>query len=144
MEDVFEAVDGKVPLLIELKSHAPRVGALERAVHDLVVQYHGEFALQSFNWRSMAWFRRTAPSMLRGQLSSGADGVPFYHLTQPDFVAYNLAALPRPMPKPLGDRKIPLIAWTIRDLEDRAKAVKVAGNFIFDASEELLTAIEAG
>jgi len=45
----LELVNGRVPLLIELKNFSFCVGRLESAVYDLLVRYDGPFAVQSFN-----------------------------------------------------------------------------------------------
>lgn len=69
LSEVLKIVDGKVPLLIELKGGAP-FGELESRVDHMMKKYKGEFAVQSFNPFSVMWFRFHSPKVTRGQLSS--------------------------------------------------------------------------
>lgn len=69
LSEVLKIVDGKVPLLIELKGGAP-FGELESRVDHMMKKYKGEFAVQSFNPFSVMWFRFHSPKVTRGQLVS--------------------------------------------------------------------------
>ena len=69
LEQVLELVDGQVPLLIEIKNES-NVGRLEQSLYDLLKNYSGEYAIQSFNPYVLEWFKLNAPNVLRGQLSS--------------------------------------------------------------------------
>ena len=132
LADVLELVSGRVPLLIELKTHAPRVGRLERAVVEALKGYSGEAALQSFNPLSVGWLLRHAPGFLRGQLASGPAGPPPRSAAKADFVAYRVEDLPNPAVTRLRERGIPIIAWTVRSAEQKAPAMAYADNYIFE------------
>ena len=69
LKEVLEFVDGKTPLLIEIKNNL-KVGDLETKTYELLKNYKGEYAVQSFNPYSLEWFKNNAPNVLRGQLSS--------------------------------------------------------------------------
>ena len=69
LEEVLKLVKGKVPLLIEIKNQE-KVGPLERQVLDLLKNYKGEYAIQSFNPYTLRWFYEHAPKIWRGQLAS--------------------------------------------------------------------------
>ena len=68
-EDVLNLVDGKVPLLIELKIPKHSLKICEKT-YELLKNYHGDYLVQSFNSLGIWWFRIHAPEILRGQLSS--------------------------------------------------------------------------
>ena len=55
LEEVLELVKGEVPLLIELKDS--RGFTLEKEVSKILENYKGEFAIQSFDPRTVLWFR---------------------------------------------------------------------------------------
>jgi len=146
---VLHFVDGRVPLLIELKNEGV-IGKPEAALLSQVSGYHGQFAIQSFNPYSLQWFERNAPHILRGQLAGNFKGVSFAWYKQqllsnlllnwvskPHFVAYDVRALPN-LPTLLSHRvfNLPLLAWTIRNERDRQWALKYADNFIFDRFEQ--------
>lgn len=61
-------VDGRVPLLIEIKNEGD-AGEMEGLVYEELKRYQGQYAIQSFNPYSVKWFRDNAPNVVRGQLS---------------------------------------------------------------------------
>ena len=67
--EVLAAVDGKVPLLIELKGENGNA-ALCPAVAALLDGYSGAWCVESFNPLLLRWFKKHRPSALRGLLST--------------------------------------------------------------------------
>ncbi|MEG1500094.1 MAG: glycerophosphodiester phosphodiesterase family protein [Clostridia bacterium] len=144
-EEVLKLVDGKIPLLIEIKN-TQKVGELEAKVLDLLKNYKGEFAIQSFNPYVLMWFKQNAPEILRGQLSCSFKGekMAFFKKfvlkrmllnksSKPNFISYCGQDLPNRFVKRYN--KIPLLAWTIRSQEDYMKVVKYCDNIIFEDFE---------
>ncbi|MDP4195357.1 MAG: glycerophosphodiester phosphodiesterase family protein, partial [Bacteroidota bacterium] len=70
LSDVLKLVNGKVPLLLEIKTRK-NIGWLELKLLNMLSKYKGEYAIESFNPWSIKWFRDNAPEITRGQLSSG-------------------------------------------------------------------------
>lgn len=108
LSEVLSFVDGRVPLLIELKIPGRSVRICEET-YKLLKTYHGPYLIQSFNTMGLRWFRLHAPHILRGQLSSNltADHTTepyilkfmvkhllFNFLGRPDFISYKLKDLP--------------------------------------------------
>lgn len=127
LREALEEVGGRVPLLVEVKQEGP-VGELETATAVALGQAQAQAAVQSFNPRSVGWFRRNDPERLRGMLSAAFNETPMHpavkallrsHLptvcTRPDFIGYDIEALPHRytenVARMLG---IPLIGWTVR------------------------------
>ena len=65
---VLKLVDGRVPLVIELKNEGNAAG-LCRATLAALEGYNGPWCIESFDPRPLFWLRRNAPQVLRGQLS---------------------------------------------------------------------------
>ena len=65
--DVLNLVNGKVPLIIELK-YDRKYGLLESEVINLLKDYNGLYAIKSFNPLSLYYFKKHAPNIIRGQL----------------------------------------------------------------------------
>jgi len=141
-KEVLKLVDGKVPLLIEIKNDG-KVGELEKELLAMLKKYNGEFAIQSFNPFVLLWFKENAPNILRGQLSSFFKGekmsflrkcalkrMRFNRQTKPDFISYNADDLPNRFVRKY--KNLPLLAWTIRNKDDFMKAVKHCDNMIFE------------
>lgn len=144
LRDVLELVDGRAPLLIEIKNRF-KVGVLEHALYRELQSYSGEIAVQSFNPFSIAWFRRNAPHIARGQLSTdfwgtqlaGYKKMVLRHMAlhpwaKPSFIGYDLRCLPYWAPTLFRRRGLALLAWTVRSQEDVTRAESVADNYIFE------------
>ena len=130
LREVLDAVDGKTPLLIELKS-GPDNARLCQALMDILRDYKGEYLVESFNPLIVAWFRFHAPQVVRGQLVGplqiyrpAGNGIAAFcmaglltnFVSRPDFVAYDANA-PRFF-SPHFQRfmfRTPMAAWTVRD-----------------------------
>ena len=141
LQEVLEAINGKTAIMIELKP-VNKKDKIEKIVYSLIKDYEGDIAVKSFNPFSMLWFKRHAPEILRGMLSSNFDGINmpwiyktgiknlwFYRLIKPDFISYNYINLPN---KIVQKKNIPVIAWTIDSKEIEVKALKVANNIVFE------------
>ena len=145
LAEALTFIAGRVPVLIEIKNEG-KVGPLEAALLKTVVDYSGEFAVQSFNPYSLAWFKKQAPHIPRCQLSSNFKGINvawglklilsnllLNWASSPHFIAYDVNALPN-LPTTIASRifKCPLLAWTVRTPADRQRALQHADNIIFD------------
>lgn len=143
--EVLEMVGGRVPVLIEIKQRM-KVGRLEQAVADLLDKYNGEFALQSFNPFTLAWFVRNRPGFMRGQLSGDFKGEKMAGVlkwvlsnlylnwkSKPHFVGYESRALPGKRVGYLRKKGMPVIAWTIRDEAEHLRVKNLCDNIIFES-----------
>ena len=144
LKQVLEFVDGKVPLLIEIKNPL-KVGDLESKTYEILKNYKGDFAIQSFNPFSLEWFKNNAPNILRGQLSSffKNEDLSFIKkailkrlrlnkISNPNFISYNAENLPN---RYCNKCKLPILAWTVRSQEEYLKVIKFADNIIFENFE---------
>lgn len=141
LKQVLELIDGKAPLMIELKP-VKKDEKIEKIVYSLLKDYKGEFAIKSFNPLTMMWFKKHAPEVLRGMLSSYFDGIqlPFlykliikklymFNLVKPDFISYSHNDLPN---KYVKKRDVPVIAWTINSPEMEKEVLQKADNIVFE------------
>ncbi len=67
--EVLAAVDGRVPLLVELKN-GPKNPLLCQKTLELLRSYKGLYCIESFSPFIVGWFKKNAPDILRGQLSA--------------------------------------------------------------------------
>jgi glycerophosphoryl diester phosphodiesterase len=142
LAEVLELVDGRVPVFVEIKNEG-EIGALEDDVAGQLVAYDGEAAVMSFNPFSLARMAEQAPAIPRGQLSSAFEGedLAWYEksllrnllmnwTSKPDFIAYDIEELPTFGTRLQKLRGRPLLAWTIDDADELARAEKYADGFI--------------
>ena len=66
--EVLALVDGRTPLIVELKT-GPRNKELCEKTWALLRKYPGAYCIESFHPLIVAWFRFHAPTVLRGQLA---------------------------------------------------------------------------
>ncbi len=136
-KEFLETVNGKVPLLIEIKQQINK--GVEKLTIDALKDYKGEYVIQSFDPFVMLKIKKLAPDVIRGQLGSSNDkkGLKWYivrnlslnFLVKPDFIHYCVNDLPITKKVTNG---LPLICWTIRNEEDLKKAKTYAVNFVFE------------
>lgn len=103
--DVLHFVNGKVPLIVELKARAkdPSNSLCEKTT-EVLDEYKGVYCIESFNPFVLFWFKRFRPLVIRGQLSTDftkgkVKGDALINLlltylcfnfqTKPDFIGYN-------------------------------------------------------
>lgn len=144
LTDVLDLVDGRVPLLIEIKNKSV-VGLLEQRVWETITPYGGDYAVQSFNPFSLGWFRDHANHVMRGQLASDFrhENLPWHKqvllrlitlngISFPHFVAFDLRGLPHWATQISQHLGLPLLSWVVRSDADQHKALTHSDNFIFD------------
>lgn len=145
-EEVLEFVDGRVPLLIEIKN-AGKVGEIEKSVLEILKKYKGEYAIQSFNPYVLEYFYKHAPEIPRGQLAGyfKHDKLAFFKkyalkrmllnkkISHPDFISYEAKHLPNRFVRKY--KTLPLLAWTVRSQSEYLKIVKYCDNVIFEGFE---------
>ena len=142
LEEVLNLVNGKVFLLIEIK-YSKKIGELETLLMNLLNNYKGEYAIQSFHPGVLLWFKKHYPNILRGQLSCSyldkkmnlinkllLKYMCFNCLTKPNFVSYKYKELS--FKKILKYRKkgIRLLGGTVKTKEDYDFYIKYYDNLI--------------
>jgi glycerophosphoryl diester phosphodiesterase len=145
LTDVLRLIDGRVPLMLEIKHHG-RDTRIARAVHDEVRGYHGALTIQSFNPFVLAWWRTRRPALPIGQLGGllrsdalsrlerlASRTLATLAISRADFINYELWGLPSAWVERVrawGDR--PLLCWTVRSEDDRRKAEQLQINYVFE------------
>ena len=145
-EETLKFINGRTPILIEIKNKS-KVGDLEKKVIELLKDYKGEYAVESFNPYVLQYFEKHAPNILRGQLAGylKKEKLPFFqkfalkrmllnkHISKPNFIAYEAKPLPNRFVRKF--KNLPLIAWTVKSQNEYLKVVKYCDNVIFEDFE---------
>ncbi len=143
LAQVLKLVDGKVPLLVEIKNN-DKVGENEEKIFSLLKKYKGEYAIESFNPYVLEWFKINAPEVMRGQLACKFKGENMClikklklsrmclnkKVSEPHFIAYKFNEIPRVCSTKY--KKLPLIVWTVKTQHDYMSVVKKCDNIIFE------------
>ena len=145
LDEVLNLVKGKVPLIIELKFDT-KLGKLESKAANILDNYNGEFAIQSFSPLSILWFRINRKKFIRGYLVNSIfsknplmNGVLnkfiLNHLLKPNFIAVNLKYLKNKKIKTLRNKYI-IIGYTINNNKEYNEYYNYANNFICNIGKE--------
>ena len=148
LDELLEEVAGRTPLVIELKSNWTGDRRLEHRVAGILSTYSGPAAVMSFDPASVHAMRKLAPHLPRGLVADRFEeeewpGIPPHyrlalrHLLSaayalPQFIAYDVKALPATAPLLLRHLGLPLLTWTVRTPADVETARKWANQMIFE------------
>lgn len=146
--DVLDQIAGRVPILIEIKSRKRKVGRLEGRIAELIENYRGPVAVQSFNPYSMGWFAEHMPQLARGQLALDFRKITdkrmpamariclrhmlLNYISKPNFVAYEWGALPSWAAKRARLFGLPVLAWTVDSPDIAGRIRGHVDNIIFE------------
>ena len=135
--DVLREVDGRVPLLIEIKQDLNEKSPVKKLAQ-VLEGYHGDVLIESFNPKALAEFASYRPDLPRGILSSEFTKQkdkrkPLFFILEhllanfmmrPDFIAYEKCGYKnselRFVRKTYGT---PLFAWTVKSREEEEAAL---------------------
>ncbi|MFG1428140.1 glycerophosphodiester phosphodiesterase family protein [Roseixanthobacter glucoisosaccharinicivorans] len=149
LPDLLARVDGRAPLLIEIKSAFTGDVRLALRAASLLAGYRGPAALMSFDPEMLSAVRDAAPDLTRGivaerryvhgewdGLSAGTKRVLRHLLHWPktrfQFIAYRAADLPVPPIRLARALGFPVLAWTVRRPADWEAAKTFADQMIFE------------
>ncbi len=146
-ENVLKKIDGRVPLIVEIK-HGKHTKQLAEETFKFLKNYKGKYAVQSFDPFILNWYVKNQPEVIRGQLSAssknyiGFKGYEKFILanlfldfkSKPDYISYELNGLPNFMVS--FSRKVlqtPVLVWTIKNENELKMAKMCADGYIFDS-----------
>ena len=150
LSDLCTRVAGRVPLVIEVKSHFDGDRKLVTRMAEVLAAYSGPVVGMSFDPDQVLALRQIAPHLPRGIVAQRDYDDDYWNKltkaqrdsmlylrhgfrTEPHFVAYWVNQLPAPAP--WIARNIfgcPLLTWTVRTPEQRERAAQYADQMIFE------------
>lgn len=144
------AIAGRTPLIIEIKSRFDGDHRLAARTVAAVADYAGPVALKSFDIDVLRVVRKAAVACPVGFIGEAhyehEDWTPlsdatkavltdfsFYPEIQPDFLSWSARDLPHAVPRLCRDGiGMPVMAWTIRSPEERARVSPFADQIVFE------------
>ena len=148
--ELCDLVDGRVTMLVELKSRFDGEDRLPARVAEVLTGYHGPVAPMSFDPHQLCDLEQRNPKLVRGIIAAKYRPHPYWDLmpawmrlgmgylvtaltARPQFVAYAVADLPALAP--LFARHVlsmPLLTWAVRTELERQRAARWADQMIFE------------
>lgn len=116
LKQTLELIDGEVPLLIETKppKRRPWNRRLEKQMLPMLLDYRGEYLIQSFNKYSVRFLKRHLPRIECGILSGSLYPEPHSF----DFISYKLNGLTREKTAELRKKYPRILAWSALPMTD--------------------------
>ena len=148
--DLCALVNGRVPLVIEVKSHFDGDRKLVRRMAQVLASYSGPAVGMSFDPDQVLALRETMPDLPRGIIAQRNYDDDYWKKltaeqrqsmlylrhafrTRPHFVAFWVNQLPAPAPWIARNIfGLPLLTWTVRTPEQRERAARYADQMIFE------------
>ena len=151
LPDFLAAVAGAVPVIVEIKSAYDGDLRLTRRTAEVAAAYDGPVALKSFDPAVVAALREGLPARIpRGIVAESNQGDPVYGTmpdsqrrslrdllhyeeTRPDFLSWrvdDLPCAPTHLCRLLAG--LPVMAWTVRNPDQRANAAAHADQMVFE------------
>lgn len=138
LKDVLKLVDGKVPIIIEMKYY-PKYGVLEKEVLRLLEGYNGLYAFISFYPKSIYYLKRNTNAPV-GLLSSDFKKTNTFKsligktlfldvFLKADFISFDIRALPNSFVGSKRKNKL-VLGWTVRNKKDYEQAKKYCDNLV--------------
>jgi glycerophosphoryl diester phosphodiesterase len=146
----LDRIGGRVPLVVEIKSRFDGDMALTQRTCEIVSAHGGPIVIKSFDPAVIAEVRRIAPGIPRGIVAESHHEDKSYNTltaeqkhslgnllhfedSQPQFISWHVKDLPAGPPylcRVLGH--LPVMTWTVRTPEDRARAARYADQMVFE------------
>jgi glycerophosphoryl diester phosphodiesterase len=152
LAETLVLIDGRVPVLVEIKDQSgafgPGEGALERRVCEIAADHADTCAIMSFNPYSVMAVRDAAPHLLRGLVSYDFEhphdahveashrkalaNLDYFDGSQADFISYGATGLTAAPVMALRGRGVPVFCWTIRSPEAATAALRHCDQITFE------------
>ncbi len=146
-KQVLAEINGKVPLIVEIKKDKGFANQQEKEILKLLTKYEGEFIIQSFNPFVIHWLSKNYPNIIRGQLFSWPkyrnkfliifrDNL-FNFIARPNYIAYNKSTIKKADLNQARQKGLKIIAWTIKTKSiDSIESKKYFDNVIFELKDK--------
>jgi glycerophosphoryl diester phosphodiesterase len=146
--ELLDQVDGRVPLVIELKSHWDGDVKLVQRVLKVLEPYAGPYALMSFDPDLVEAVAELSLTTVRGITADRVTDSYYNHLpvsrrlemrsfshiprTRPHFVSFAFRELPFTPVQAIRQAGHPVITWTIRSRKEQAQALRYSDQITFE------------
>lgn len=148
-EDVLMLVNGKVPLMIEIKTTNKYKELMSKLIK-LLERYNGEYVIESFDPRIIYWLKKNKSNIIRGQLSASNIrevksrymkillGKMFFNfITKPHFVSYLYTEVDSKFYNKQKRKGREVAVWTVKNKEEYKKIENCTDMVIFENEDTI-------
>lgn len=140
-DEVLALIDGKIPLIIEIKKHK-NIGILEDILCDLLNNYKGEYFICSFEKDILFWLRNNKPKQIRGLIFASfpkkfkkyekAIFLYKFFKSKADFISLDDKLIDSSIYDFCKKKELEVIIWTIKDKKRFKQIEKKVDGVIFE------------
>lgn len=149
LEDVLSYIDGRVPLIIEIKTDKSARNICPKLTK-LLKKYKGKVAIKSFSPFIIYWFKKHYSDIPRGLLAANFDteksfkivkkiflsSLLFMPLCKPNFLSIQLKMLKcKKIKRIKREQNLPVLGWTFKTKLDRINYEHYCDSYIFENVE---------
>lgn len=144
LEDVLELVNDRVGVMVEIKSS--KGTRLEKEVIEILNNYKGRYVIVSFNPLTLRYFRKKAPSIIRGQLACSFKNNKYSKLkklvlgkmllnvfSKPHFISYGIEDCNYKLLDKYRKKGYFIVGWTYNNVKNELKLKEVYDNMIVES-----------
>ncbi len=148
-EDVLLLVNGRVPLMIEVKTNE-RYKELLSKLMIMLEKYKGEYVIESFDPRVIYWLKKKYPDVVRGQIAGRKiidikskvlrwllGIMAFNPFTKPDFISYLYTQIDEKFYNKQKKKGRKVAVWTLRDNDEYEKIKDYCDMVIFENEDTI-------
>ena len=133
----LDLVDGKVPLILELKGQYGEAPGFVEGVAAALEAYNGRVAVMSFNHWICNQFQTLLPDIPRGLTAEGDETTRETHNRAMEefdlqFVSYQVREIDCQFVHDMRALEVPVISWTVRDADTRKLSQLYADQMTFE------------
>lgn len=153
LEEILKIVDGKVPIIIDVKDFKIFNRVIEKEIVQTLKSYKGEYVIQSFNPLANIYLKNNYPDIIRGQIGHSLNGLKrlrkvvltivnfcLFYYGRPDYIIYDLDSYVYSLSNFNNILGLKVIGYTVIKYEDIERYSRFFDNFIvegiFDTIEE--------
>ncbi|MEP1092879.1 MAG: glycerophosphodiester phosphodiesterase family protein [Rhizobiaceae bacterium] len=134
---ILERIDGRVPIILELKGNLDHDAGLVAGVAQCLRSYTGQVAVMSFNHWLCDQFSQLMPHIARGLTAQGDDESYEGHIAAMraydlQFVSYKVQDVDCRFVREMRALGLPVITWTVRDEQGQKRTNKYADQMTFE------------
>ncbi len=137
LKQLLNLVQGKVPLVLELKGREADDEGFAESVLEVLEGYEGKVALMSFDHWLLKDLKELGAPYPVGLTANGNTAEEYATHEKAmelglDFISYHYADLPNSFISRQRDKGIPVITWTVRDEDARKRTFENADQMTFE------------
>lgn len=143
LKDVLKEIDGKVELMIEIKSSTySQNKALVKKVYEILKDYNGKYVVVSFNPNILRRYKRLDKGVFTGRIGSKESNGFIEKLvinnflwvgySKPDFISFDVYNYDEEKLTKLKEKGYKIIGWPLKSKEEKKTLSKIFDNYIVE------------